>query len=314
MIIGKFTRFIKRYDLRFEPRHKAAARLKVVDAQNMPSVLKALHKAIRDNKATVAAANGDEIELIKAEHDEKKGLIVLLFHRASPHAADPMYRKKSKERVVTVRAATKEIDEEQSRSALFIISTAPTAPGRYKSALEEMPGISIVSVQSIIARALRDYPYDFKDKKGENQNSYTVIKSTGVKSETLSDALKKGSLNFVTLIRPGDAGIVDGDGIFEPVDQRMKIKIKDVAIDKDFFEKLDDFVKGARAQGWEQFDVDINLDDERRRTVTLERDEDAKDVLFVRAEEIAVKDELQFCATIINDELVTHMQQVMQKG
>ena len=81
-----------------------------------------------------------------------------------------------------------------------------------------------------------------------------------------------------------------------------------------FFEKLDDFVKGARAQGWEQFDVDINLDDERRRTVTLERDEDAKDVLFVRAEEIAVKDELQFCATIINDELVTHMQQVMQKG
>lgn len=313
MIIGKFSRFVKRYNLRFEPRHKAAARLNLIDKDALPSVLKALHKAIKDDKATVTAANGDEIELIKAEHDDKRQLVILLFHRASPNAADPMYRKKSKERVVTVRAATKDVDEEQSRSALCTISTVATAPGGYKAALEEMPGISIVSVQSIIARALRDYPYDYKDKNGDSQQSYTVIKSSGVKSETLSGALKKGSLNFVTLIKPGDAAIVDGDAIFQPVDQRMKIKIKDVAIDKEFFEKLEDFIKGARAQGWEQFDVDVNLDDERRRTVTLERDEAAKDVLFVRAEEIAVKNELPLCSTTINSELVDKMKCVLQK-
>lgn len=313
MILGKFSRFIKRYNLALSPRHKAAARLNIVDKQGQPSILRALHRAIQQDKAATKTAAGDTVELLKAIHDEKRDAIVLLFHRVSPHAPDPMYRRKSPKREVTVRKSNKAIDEDQSLSAHFLISTKSFALGQYKSALEEVPGISIAAVQSIISEALRNYTYDFKNSKGESQESYMMIKSSGVKSETLDGALRKGSVNFLTLIKPGDNGIVDSEGIFQPVDQRMKIKITDTPIDKPFLEKLDDFVKRARIQGWQQFDVDLHLDDDRHRTIKIERDQDAKDILFVRAEEVMVKNELPLCTTELIDEVVAHAAAVMAK-
>jgi hypothetical protein len=38
-----------------------------------------------------------------AIYDEKQQAVILLFHRASPNAADPMYRRKTQNREITVR-------------------------------------------------------------------------------------------------------------------------------------------------------------------------------------------------------------------
>lgn len=313
MLLGKFSRFVKRYDLAFNARHKGAARLNIVDKDGQPSVLNALHRAIRNNKATTHTANGDEIELLLAIHDEKQQAVVLLFHRASPNAADPMYRRKNENREITVRPATKAADEEQSLSAHFVISTKPIAAGRYKSALEEVPGISIGAIEPIIAQALREYPYDYNDKRGQSAETYTTIKSAGVKSATLAESLKRGQLNFITLIRPADPNITDGDGLFHPIDQRMKIKIDKTVVDKAFFKKVDDYLKGAKEKGWEHFDVDVTFENERHRTIKVERDEAAQDVLFVKAEEVNVKNELPLCTTAIIDELVSQIVGVMKR-
>lgn len=314
MLLGKFSRFVKRYDLTFTARHKGAARLNIVDRDGLPSVLKALHRAINTNKASTVTANGDEVELLLAVHDEKREVVVLLLHRGSPNAADPMYRKKDKKsRVVTVRASTKAADEEQSLSAHFVISTKSVAAGRYKSALEEVPGISLGAIQPIIAQALRDYPYDYTDKRGQSAETHTMVKSSGVKSATLAESLKRGHLNFITLIRPADAGLVDAEGIFHPIDERMKIRIDKTTIDKKFFDQVGDLIKGAKDKGWEQFDVDVTFENDRHRTIKVERDQAAQEVLFVKAEEVSVKKELPLCTTAIIDELVDQMAGVMKR-
>lgn len=314
MILGKFSRFIKRYDLTLSTRHKSAVAVKIVDDANLPSVLKALHRAIASGTATRPAANGDEVELIKATHDTARGVIVLLFHRDSPNAADPMYRKKLADKSVKVRKADKAADEEQSHSAHFVISVDPFAPGRYKAALEEVPGISIGVIDPIISDALRDYPYNYLDARGQTQQSYTTFKAAGVKSETLKDALQKGQCKFLTLVRPGDAEIVDGDGLFETIDQRMKIRIKGVVDGQSMFSRIDDLIQRAKDAGWEQFNVDLNLENSRKRTVKMERDDEAKNVLFVRAEEVSVNDELPLCSTEIIDELVEKAVAVIAMG
>lgn len=315
MLLGKFSRFVKRYDLTFNARHKGAARLNIVDGNTMPSVLKALHRAIKNNKASTVTANGDEVELLQAVHDQKRNTVVLLFHRGSPNAADPMYRKKDKKsRVVTVRAATKAADEEQSLSAHFVISTKPETAGRYKCALEEVPGISLAAIEPIIASALREYPYDYTDRRGQSAETYCTVKSAGIKSATLADSLKRGHINYLTLIRPADPNLVDAEGIFHPMDQRMKIKIDKTTIDnKGFFDKLGDYIKGAQDEGWEHFDVDVTFENERHRTIKVERDQAAQEVLFVKAEEVTVIKELSLCTTTIVDELIGHMVGVMKR-
>jgi hypothetical protein len=314
MLLGKYSRFVKRYDLTFNARHKGAARLNIVDSDKLPSVLKALHRAIQNNKASTATANGDEIELLQAVHDQKRNAIVLLFHRGSPDAADPMYRKKDKKsRVVTVRTATKAAGEVQSLSAHLVILTKPEAAGRYRSALEEVPGISLAAIEPIIAKALREYPYDYTDKRQQSAETYTTIKSSGIKSATLADSLKRGHLNFITLIRPADLGLIDAEGIFQPVDQRMKIRIDNTTIDNGFFAKMGDYISGAKDAGWEHFDVDVTFENERHRTIKVERDQAAQEVLFVKAEEVEVKKELPLCTTTIIEEMVGEMTGVMQR-
>jgi len=141
-----------------------------------------------------------------------------------------------------------------------------------------------------------------------------MVKSAGIKSATLEDSLKKGHINYLTLIRPADPSLVDAEGIFHPQEQRMKIKIDKTTLDnKGLFDKLSDYFKSAQDKGWEHFDVDVTFENDRHRTIKVERDQAAQEVLFVKAEEVTVTKELSLCTTTIVDELVGHMVGVMQR-
>src|SRR5436190_21800218 len=110
MFLEKFSRFFRRYNLRISARAKSAAVLPLAADAGQPSILDALNAAKKAGGLSEAQSNDDLVELVAIEHDKKAGALTLLFHRTSPEAADPTYRKKAKDKI-ELRHATKMLDE-----------------------------------------------------------------------------------------------------------------------------------------------------------------------------------------------------------
>ena len=84
----------------------------------------------------------------------------------------------------------------------------------------------------------------------------------------------------------------------------MKVKIKGSISPKDWMDKIGAFAKRAREAGWEDVQVDIELDDERMKRVPISRGEEAKEILFIRSAEVRVQKALPTCSNVISDEFV----------
>lgn len=298
MFLEKHSRFIRQYDFRFAPRHNAAALMPLTADKDDFSVVHALRKRLQNKKAFIKMANNDIIELIKVEVDPARKAVVLLFHRGSPDAADPTYRKRVDDEI-KLRLGEKDADEEQSVSAHLIIAMKPKKPGVYTGILEEIPGLSMGVLQPIIGQALSEYPYQYTDKHGEAQTTYCVAKPSGVKSESVEDALNTGKMKFLTLVRPYKANYIDDDDRLEPEDEKLRIKIKAGTKGVDWLNMFDALIASARDDGWEEFKVDIDLGNDRSRQVAVGRDQDAKEVLFIKSEQINVKDALPVCSASV---------------
>lgn len=306
MFLEKFSRFFRVYDLSFHPRHKNAAYLPLDADDKNYSVRDALQQHIDSEKALEVQANGDIVELMEVKYRPSEKALVLLFHRASPNAAEPAYRKKARARAgkkVTIRTVTKQDGEEQSVSAHLTIKIDPIKKGVYRAILEEIPGISMGITRQIIAKALFDYPYTFR-RSGKELDTYTVIKAEGLKSETMENALKEGHINFITLVRPAEPEFVDSRGMFEPTTETMRIRVRQEIDGKSFRETVAGLFSKAKEAGWQQFNVDVEFDDRRRRTVKLEKDQEAKEILFVRSELASFSRELPVCTDSIIPEVV----------
>lgn len=268
MFLEKHSRFFRRFDLSFTPRHTGAPHLPVIADSNEFSIFDALNTRVVDEKALEVQPNGDIVELMEVTYEAKRKALILLFHRASPDAAEPTYRKKARQKAgtkVTVRKAEKLEGEEQSVSAHLIVLDEAIRQGTYRAALEEIPGISMAVVRRIIGQALHDYEYDFERKK-KQVNTYSTFKPVGVPSETLSGALKSGTLSYVTLVRPAKADFVDADGLFQPQTETMRIRVQGEVTSGNWRDYLPAMFKRAKAAGWTDFSVDLELDDNRRRT------------------------------------------------
>lgn len=300
MFLEKRSRFIRLYEFRFKSRHKGGAELPLFASPGESSLLHALRKRVRNGKAQAVMSNNDVIELVKVEHDEQRKAIVLLFHRGSPDAADPTYRKRVKNQIIT-RTGEKEPEEEQSVSAHLIIRTVKKN-GAYRVILEEIPGLSMGVVQPIIGQALHAYTYQYEDADGEAQDTYCVLKSVGIKSESVEDALKMGRMKFITLVRPFKADYIDEDDRLEPEDEKLRVKIKPGVVGSlNLFQNL---IERAKADGWSEFKVDIDLGNDRSRQVPVSRDQDAKEVLFVKSEQVALENDMTVCTVEVRYDFV----------
>jgi hypothetical protein len=60
----------------------------------------------------------------------------------------------------------------------------------------------------------------------------------------------------------------------------------------------------AKKSDWKDVLVRIDMPEKRSRVVSIARDADAADVLFVRSEQVEVKNDLAPCTENINEELV----------
>ncbi len=269
------------------------------------SVFDALNIRWAAGKAGLTMKNDDVLELVKVEHFPERQVLVLLFHRGSPDAADPMYRRPI-DGGYSVRQGEKEEDEVQSVSAHLVISTIAIEEGRYDASLEEIPGINMPLVQQIIAQALNDYPYDYQvgKRKIRIEQTRCLVKAEGLKSETISSALKEGKIDFITFIKPAPAKYVDADGLWEPMNDVMRLKVKG-KIDADHWQdKVSALVEEAKTDGWEDFNIEIDLGNKRSKTIALDREQDAKEILFVKSEFIEVAMELLPCSVVVQDEVV----------
>lgn len=202
-----------------------------------------------------------------------------------------------------MRQATKDADEEQSVSAHVVIVDDGNATTPFRAALEEIPGISMAVVRRLISEALREYPYNFERKK-QKIETYSTFKPEGVKSESMTEALEKGTLNFLTLVRPAKPDFVDADGIFKPEQEVMRLRIVGKINSKNWKDTISNLIANALKDGWSDFKVDIDLDDQRNRTVKIEKDAEAKEILFVRSEQAQFKAALPACSVDIVDEVV----------
>ncbi len=304
MFLEKRHRFIRHYRFSFVPRRKSGPTLPLVDATGKPSILAALQQAVRRNKAIDVRPNSDVIEMMSIDVHAATGAIVALIHRASPKAADPMYRRKARA-ALHLRTVNKKPDEEQSVSAHLIILPKAVRNGVYDAILEEIPGLSMSLVQPIIGKVLRDYDYNYKDNRGDDQSTYTVFRPEGVKSESVTNALKTGNFGFITLSRPARAKFIDSEDFFKPVHEKMKIRVKGKVSPKDWAEKIGNLAKSARRAGWEDFQIDIELDDERSRRISIARGEEAKEVLFIRSAEVNTTVDLAVCTDKVVDDFIS---------
>lgn len=303
MFLEKHSRFVRLYEFAFKPRHKRAAIMSLIAPKGEPDILDALRKKVKTNDAKVSMANNDVIELVKVEHDEKRQVMVLLFHRGSPDAADPTYRKRVNDDI-HLRVGEKEEDEEQSVSAHLIISTKRSQNGKFLAILEEIPGLSMGIIQPIITRSLMSYPYQYEDEHGEPQETYCVLKAEGVKSASVEEALRTGKMKFLTLVRPYKANYIDDDDRLEPENEKLRIKIKAGVAGTDWMAMFSNLIEKAKEDGWQEFKVDIDLDNDRSRQVVVGRDQDAKEVLFIKSEQVAIATEMKVCSTEVRYDFV----------
>lgn len=307
MFLDKHSRYFRRFDVRFKPRHSDAPSLPLWNTTKESfSVCDALLQSVKKKTALEVQSNNDIVELMDAKYFGAEKALVLLFHRASPNAADPTYRKIAREDAgdkVVLRHAKKEDGEEQSISAHFVIADGLSGKGEFSAVLEEIPGISMACVRRIIAVAMSDYVHTFKRGKSwiETRSSFTP---TGVKSETMTKALERGRLGFVTLSRPAKADFVDGDGAFKAEREVLRLRITGVIDKQNWRGKFANLVSHAREKGWDDFKVDINLDDNRSRTVDIDRTDEASEILFVRSESATFKVTLDTCSSTFVDEIV----------
>lgn len=94
MFLEKRSRFIRHYQFNIYGRKKRAPAIPMVADVGEYSVTDAIKRLYVGDQAFVHAANGDLIEIVHIKHDPNAETLTLLFHRASPDAADPDYRKK----------------------------------------------------------------------------------------------------------------------------------------------------------------------------------------------------------------------------
>jgi hypothetical protein len=128
----------------------------------------------------------------------------LAFRRSDPNAATPIFENT---RTNKLRRSDKRNDEAVAVSAHLLVDlTADEGPNpTYKAVLEEVPGLGRTYVQGILAEVLRENKYNFKNRRGQDKETYTVIDLNGVKSQTIHGALEtSASVPYVMLVRPGN--------------------------------------------------------------------------------------------------------------
>ena len=137
----------------------------------------------------------------------------------------------------------------------------------------------------------------------EIKKSYTLPTFLGINSETVGGVARNSAIRYVELVRPGNVEGLDTGGIIVPRDEKMNLVLRVQPADPlSFLRRIKEW---AMRDSWRDVRVQIAMPDQRSRLVSIAREADAADVLFVRSEQVNVPTRMNQCTEIINDELAT---------
>jgi hypothetical protein len=308
VLLNPHLRFFLRHQLQFRSYRNHGVPLPFRSETDTVDVETVLSAAIDADTAQMTLQNRDVVRLTKMDVRPQDDIAVLLFRRTDPDASTPIVENLSTH---VLRLLDKhEADAMAVSSHLFIAlpeihnAVHPT----YRAILEEVPGLGRTYVNHIIADLLRDTKYDYTDHRGNVKETYTVIDFHGIKSETIGNAMHGAAVPYVELVRPGAISGLDAEGLVVPRQQRMKLMLRSTP--SQTLPLLGQIKDWAFGNDWSDVLVRVDLPENRSRIVTLAREADAADVLFVRSQEINVAEALEVCTDTINEELVAKAQEV----
>ncbi|MDI3566651.1 hypothetical protein [Bradyrhizobium sp. Arg816] len=310
MIVDPYERFFVRHDLCLRTPYDHGAALPILSTDGNIDVEDVVTRAIRDDRAKMALRNKDVIRLTKFEVRRDKGVAIFLFRRSDPDATTPVWEN---QRTRELREADKGEDDAITMSAHLFVELKTDGGPRptHRAILEEIPGLGRTYVQGILGDVLRAHKYNYKDRRGKEQETYTLVDFLGVKSETIDKAMGAGSeIEYVELVKPPDVRGLDMEHIV-PREVRWKLYIRSTP---ERSLPIINKIKKWAGKDWSDVRVRINMPEARSRLVSVARVQDAADVLFVRAVPVTVKKPLPACTENVNEELLSKAIELFKKG
>jgi hypothetical protein len=302
LIISQYSRFLVRQILDLRAYRSKGLPLPLIADGEGADAFSVLREAVGTPTAEITVGVSDVVRLTRCELHPDHGLVAFLFRRCDPEASTPFFEVPSTR---ALRRSDKRPDEAVAVSAhLFVSSNALLGahPIRYRAIREEIPSLGSSYIHSILAQIIRSYTYSYTDHHGDVHETHSIIDISGVKSERLTDALTNSSVQQVTLRRMGSIGGMDSEGLFAPREETFKLYIK--ASQENVPRALAKIKEFAKLHNWDDVVVRVDLPEKRSRNVALERDAEAMESLFVRAEPVDVPSGLEVCTDSVNAELL----------
>ncbi len=305
MILEPGHRFFKQYDLIVGARKSTAKPIPLLSDIPTTLTVESLIQGML-NKGSVADKSDHDLIQLMSMHRSTAGNLVLFFHRDALKAAAPVYRTSTPSGSVSVSKYKKKPNEEQAVSCHLVISPK-IRNGAYPCVLEEVPGMNMGAVLHVLKKTIFNYShYSFKHPKtGKVEDTYATIKAVGFQSEKLKQALSKSRWNMVTLTKPADSKIVDGIPFLKPKPQTMEIKVDAKLPKADAYKYMQTLAKKAFGAGWEDFRVDIEFDDDRKRGVSFDRNALGQDILFVKSTQLKIHPEVENCSAKAEPQIIS---------
>jgi hypothetical protein len=298
LLLEPHSRFFLRHEIQFRPLRNRGLALPLISADDTLDALTVLQEAVDAGNADVTLRNEDVVSLTIVRSDED--MAVLLFRRSDPDAATPTFENRRTRRI---RLADKSEDEAVALSCHLFVHLDPIRrePLTYRAILEEVPGLGRTYVQGLIAEILRQAKYEYTDDRGEAKETYTLPQFNGIKSESIGGVAGSAGIRYVELVRPGNVEGLDTEGIVEPREEKMRLVLRTQPANP--LPLLRRIREWAIGDNWSDVRIHIAMPEDRSRLVSIAREADAADVLFVRSEQVHVPTRMHQCTDTINEEL-----------
>lgn len=303
-----YTRFFVKYDIRFRAQRNKGLPLELQAEGKRDDVQHVLESFFKAKKAKQEIATDDVIKLIKIDFRDDKGIAVLLLQRSDPRGSTQMYEHR---KTSEIRKSDRDPLESIAISThVFIrLKKSVKAHTTYNMIIEEADGLSRTHILSFLNHILQQFKYTYNDRNGDHQDTFCKCEIVGHASETVKDAMKDGVIRTVTLVKPGELkGLDEQNGV--PREQIMPIKIRS---NENVIERIRGIRKLADEAGWTDVRVKMEFPSDKSRTVSLSREQDASDKLFVRSLEVNLKKPLSSFTNKISEELVEKALEVFGK-
>jgi len=303
----KNERYFVRHRLLLKPRRSIGAAVPLYQPLPALSAFSLIADAVRKKTAVLKVGVGESVRISHAEIRPADGMIILMFRRRNPNASTQVYEDTQ----AKIREANRGPLEDPAISAHLFIQIKQHAGGvvSHRAIMEEVTGLGSSYIKTVLDDVVKAYEYNAKDKRGQVVKTATKVDFFGVPSRSLDDAISKNGFDFIELVRAPDVSGLDTAGLTVRPERLRFYPARSTRGDKDVFKRVHDW---AKKNSWEDMSVQVKELD-KSKVVKVERQQDAANILFVRAELVQTKHEIGSCTDIVNEELALIAKSMLDK-